>query len=288
MSPTAGAVDYWCNAFTPDRAEGWRAAVEAQGIPLKVRTGPDGFCAADAMVARMDELGVATLVVPTGDPHAGDGPHDFSLLAAFSPDEVDALAAAHPGRFVGQWSYDPAGGSAAVARARWALAQPWAVGLHLHTHSFDRPFDHRDQYPFYALAAEAGVPVVVQAGTSGGLMPSECGKPIGIDRPAIFFGDVDFVLSHTGWPWVDEAVAMALKHPNVFLGTAVYPQRHWDEAVRRFLRGPGRTKTLYGTGFPTTGHAHTLAQLDELELADEVLDAYLGGTARRVFARLAP
>lgn len=282
----AGIVDYWCNVFTPDREEGWRAAIEAQGVPVRVRVGDDGFADPAAMVERMDRLGIDTVVVPVAEPHEGDGPLDFSRLAAGSVEEVGALVAAHPGRVVGCWSYDPAGGMAAVDRAREALELPWVVGLHLHTHSFDRPLDHADHYPFYALAADAGVPVVMQAGTSGGLMPSECGRPIGIDRPALYFRGVDFVLSHTGWPWVDEAVAMALKHPHVHLGTAVYPQRHWDEAVRRFLRGPGRAKTLYGTGFPTTGHRHTLDQLGELELPDEVLAAYLGGTARRVFSRL--
>ena len=99
----------------------------------------------------------------------------------------------------------------------------WVVGCYLHVHSFDRPFDHPDYYPFYALCGEVGVPMAMQAGTSGGLMPSECGRPIGIDRPAIYFRDTNFLLSHTGWPWVDETIAMALKFPNVYLGTGAYP-----------------------------------------------------------------
>jgi hypothetical protein len=85
---------------------------------------------------------------------------------------------------------------------------------------------------------------------------------------------------------VDEAVAMALKFPNVFLGTAAYPPRHWSPAVQNFLRGPGRTKTLFGTNFPTVGHRHALAQLCELALDDSTQCALLGGTARRVFSRL--
>ena len=37
----------------------------------------------------------------------------------------------------------------------------------------------------------------------------------------------------SGWPWVDEAIAMALKFPNVYLGTGAYPPRHWPPAVLR-------------------------------------------------------
>jgi predicted TIM-barrel fold metal-dependent hydrolase len=173
-----------------------------------------------------------------------------------------------------------------VDRAADVLEYHWVVGLYNHVHSWDRPFDHADFYPYYALAADLDVPVAMQAGTSGGLMPSECGRPIGIDRPAIYFRRVRFLLSHTGWPWVDEAVAMALKFPNVFLGTAAYPPKHWATAVHDFVRGPGRTKTVFGTNFPTVGHRHALAQVAELDLTLETRDALLGGTARRVFTRL--
>lgn len=282
-----GGIDYWCNAFSPERAPLWDEAIRAQGIPLKVRSSEEnGFCDAETMVERMDELGLDTLVLPTCLPHHGKDPLDFSSIAAVTPDEIAQLASDHPGRFVGTWSVDPAVGIADVRAAKHALEQPWMVGVHVHTHSFDRALDHADLFPFYTVAADAGVPVVMQAGTSGGLMPSECGRPIGIDRPAIYFRDTPFVLSHLGWPWVDEAIAMALKFPNVYLGTAVYPARHWPPSVTAFLRGPGKRKVLYATGFPTTGHRHTIEQVRELELPTELERDYLGGNARRIFTRL--
>ena len=138
------------------------------------------------------------------------------------------------------------------------------------------------------LARMLDVPFVMQAGTSGGLMPSECGHPISVDRAAIYFPETRFVLSHTGWPWVDEAIAMALKFLNVFLGTGAYPPRHWSDALLSFLRGPGKRKTLFGTNFPTVGHRHALQQVEELELAPTPRSGLLGDTARRVFPRLGP
>lgn len=279
-------VDTLVNAFLPRFADAWDAAIAAQGIPVKVRRDPDdSFADPDTMVARMDELGIATLVLVAADPQDHPGAFDFSALC-LGPDDVAALVERHPGRFAAHWCLDADRGMAGVRRAAEVLASPGMVGLYNHVHSWDRPFDHSDFYPYYALAAELDVPVTMQAGTSGGLVPSECGRPIGVDRPAIYFRDVRFVLSHTGWPWVDEAIAMALKFPNVFLGTAAYPPRHWAPAVHEFVRGPGRTKTVFATNFPTVGHRHACAQLDELDLAPETLAALLGGTARRVFTRL--
>ena len=82
------------------------------------------------------------------------------------------------------------------------------------------------------------------------------------------------------------AVAMALKFPNVYLGTGAYPPRHWDPAVVSFLKGPGRRKVLFGSNFPTVGHTKALEQVAELGLDEATQDALLGGTARRVFTRL--
>ena len=281
-----GIIDYWCNAFTEDRRPMWDAALEDQGLSVKIRRDPeDSFASAPALIARMNELGVDTLLLPSAD--VPDAAERFAYERyTTARDDVVRLAGKHPGRFAGLWSVDPGRGMAGVRRADEALAQPGFVGLHLHTHSFDRRFDHRDLYPFYGLAAEHGVPMVMQAGASGGLMPSECGRPLGIDRPALFFPDVDFVLSHTGWPWVDEALAMAGKHANVYLGTAAFPPHHWPDELVRFLSGPGRGKTLFGTSFPVVGHRQALDRLDVLDLDTEAHEALLEGTARKLFTRL--
>jgi uncharacterized protein len=281
-----GTVDTLCNAFFPERQEAWDAAIAGQGLPLKVRRDPeDSFATPEVMVERMDALGIATVCLVSSDVHQhGPGFPVSSVTARW--EETEDLATRFPGRFVGLWAIEPQLGMDGVHRAEEALSAPWMIGAYLHTHSFDRPFDHADHYPYYALCDHFGVPMVMQAGTSGGRLPSECGKPISIDRPAIYFPDVPFVLSHTGWPWVTEAVAMALKFSNVYLGTGSYPPAHWPAELVDFLRRPGRTKVLFGTNFPTVGHRHALAQLDDLGLTEEVRSLLLEGNARSVFTRL--
>jgi predicted TIM-barrel fold metal-dependent hydrolase len=283
----SGSIDYLCNAFTPDRQQVWDDAIAGQGVPIKVRRDPtDSFCTVDTMIERMDELGIATLVMTAGDLHKHGTPFEYDPVAA-RPDEMQAMADAYPGRFVGWWAVNPLLGMAGVRRAAEILAtREWAIGLWIHTHSFDRRFDHPDYYPYYALCAEHDVPIAMQAGTSGGLMPSECGQPIGIDRPAIYFPEVNFLLSHTGWPWVDETVAMALKFSNVYLGTGAYPPKHWDPAVHAFIRGPGKRKVIFGTNFPTVGHRHVLSQINDMDLADATRANLLEDNARRLFTRL--
>ena len=62
-----GTVDYLCNAFTPDRRAVWDGAIAATGVAVKVRRDDDdSFAAPEVMAARLDELGVDTVLVPTG------------------------------------------------------------------------------------------------------------------------------------------------------------------------------------------------------------------------------
>ncbi len=138
----------------------------------------------------MDELGIATLLLIAGDTgrHAVVDPFDFEHLVA-RWDEAEHLVERWPGRFAALALIDPERGMRGVRDTRARLEHPWVVGCYLHTHSWDRRLDHADYYPYYAACAEAGVPVAAQAGTSGGLMASECGRPISIDRPALYFRD---------------------------------------------------------------------------------------------------
>jgi uncharacterized protein len=281
-------IDYLSNCFLPDRRAVWDGAIERAGIPLKVRKGDeDSFATGAEMVKRMDQLGIATILLPSCDigHHGTLDPYDYEHVAT-RWDEMQQLATDFPGRFAALAVPKPGGGMAAVRDLRRHLQEPWVVGMYTHTHSWDLRFDAPEYYPYYALAADEGAAFVMQAGTSGGLMPSECGAPIGVDRPALYFPGTRFVLSHTGYPWVDEAVAMALKFPNVYLGTGAYPPRHWHPSVHTFLRGPGKRKVLFGTNFPTVGHRHGLEQVAELDLPEPVRDALLGGTALTVFPRL--
>ena len=91
----AGVVDYLSNAFTPDRAAVWDGAIEAAGVQVKVQHDPtDGFADPDTMVARMDELGVATVLLPACDvgSHGREHPFDFEHVAS-RWEEVESLAA---------------------------------------------------------------------------------------------------------------------------------------------------------------------------------------------------
>lgn len=276
-----GFIDYWCNGFTPDRRAEWAKGLSSSPINFSDAVA-SAFVDPEEFVGAMDRDDVRAVLVPSTTDRRSAAHQPFSDV---EPDveATAALAQRFPGRVLGLFSLDPGDTMHGVRNLERSVQDHGFVGAHIHTHSWDRPLDHRDYYPYYAKCEELGVPVVMQVGHSAGLAPSEGGRPFTVDRPAIYFAGLDFVLSHTGWPWVDEAIAMAWKHPNVFLGTATHQPRFWSQDLKDFIGGRGKTKSLLGTGFPVVRHGELLRQVDELGLSPTALSAFVHDNAAKVF-----
>ncbi len=285
MTVLDGAIDYWCNAFTRDRLAAWHQAISNQGLGLKIERAGDEFCEPATMVERMDAAGFGTVILVASDHRDAVEVDSFEHVAA-RDHEIRALAENYPGRFKGLWSVDPTRGQADVDHAAAMAAEPWCVGLHNHTHSWDRPFDHPDFAPYYQLSAAEGLPFVMQAGASGGDFPHECGRPEGIRRPATEHPNVNFVLSHTGAPWTADTIAVAREFDNVFIGTASWPLAHWPAELLSYAESDGASRVLYGSGFPTTGHAQAARQFARSDLDPDLIRRITTDNARSVFTRL--
>ena len=78
-------------------------------------------------------------------------------------------------------------------------------------------------------------------------------------------------------------IAVADKHPNVFIDTSAYSVRRYPGELVEYLRGRGRTKVLFGTNYPMMTASRALEQLDDLGLDDDTRALFLSGNADRVF-----
>ena len=145
------------------------------------------------------------------------------------------------------------------------------------------PPDHAYYFPFYAGCAELGVPVVLSMGHTLDLLPIETGRPVHLDKVALYFPDLKIVCTHTAWPWVEETIALASKHPNVYMGTSAYAPKYWPPELVLFIDTRGRDKVMWGTDYPLIMHARSLAEADALGLREEAKRNLLRENAVRVF-----
>ena len=127
------------------------------------------------------------------------------------------------------------------------------------------------------------VPFCTQIGHTGPLMPFEVGRPIYLDQVALDFPELKIVGGHIGYPWTDEAIAVATKHENVFIDTSAYTVKRYPSALVDFMRGHGKRKVLFGTNYPMITPEQALNGLPDLEFNKEAEALFLGENAASVF-----
>jgi len=239
-----------------------KGAIPTQAPPVAMTT------------ALMDQAGVDTMLIS-----AWSSPHKTLI----SNDEVAAFVAEAPGRLVGVGSVNIARPMEAVAEIRRCVRDLGFKAIRvLPWFNEALPTDRRF-YPVYVACCEEGVPFCTQIGHTGPLMPSEPGRPLHLDQVAIDFPELTIVGGHIGYPWTEEALAVATKHSNVYIDTSAYAARRFPPELVRFMRGRGSKKVLFGTNYPMLTPAKALQGLDDLGLTDEQREAFLEGNAKRVF-----
>jgi hypothetical protein len=196
---------------------------------------------------------------------------------------VARLVGAAPDRLVGCASVDPRDGMAALHELRRAVRDDGLRALKLLPFLYDRPPDHAIYFPLYATAAELGIPVLILTGHTAVAAPSEHGRPLHLDRIALHFPELTIVAGHMGHPWTEELMALAWKHPGIYIDTSGHRPKYLPEAFRHFMNSYGRDKVLFGTGYPLTDFATPLAEARALGLRQDSLDAYLWRNAARIW-----
>lgn len=227
-----------------------------------------------ATVQAMDRGGVDRMLIS-----AWVAPRNVMI----SNDEVAAFVAEAPDRLVGVGSVDISKPMSAVAEVRRCVRELGFKAIRVLPWLWEAPPTDRRFYPVYVACVEEGVPFCTQIGHTGPLMPSEVGRPVYLDRVALDFPELVVVAGHIGYPWTDEAVALATKHENVYIDTSAYTVRRYPAALVDFLRGNGRHKVMFGTNYPMIVPAKALDGIDELGLDDETRALFLHGNARTAF-----
>lgn len=176
----------------------------------------------------------------------------------------------YPDRFHGLAGLDPTEGMDGVRQLEKAVRDDGFIGAHFYPHWFELPPDHARWYPFYAKCVELDVPVQLQVGQSMIYDPAHrlrsVGRPITLDAVACDFPELKLIGIHVGIPWTEEMIAMAWKHPNVYIGTDAHAPAYWPPAFVHYINTYGQDKVLFGTDFPVLDFEKTRRQIEALEL----------------------
>lgn len=148
---------------------------------------------------------------------------------------------------------DPREGPEAVAELRDALANLGMIGLKVHpSYQAIYPNDKQLMYPLYEVCAEFKVPVLLHTGST--LLAGtkvKYSQPTHVDEAAVDFPEIYFIMAHFGWPWVDEAIAVAWRNPNVYIDVSGHLPKHVPQYIWHYAQvGDLSNRFVFGSDYP--------------------------------------
>jgi predicted TIM-barrel fold metal-dependent hydrolase len=277
-----GAIDTLANHFTPENIQrnflGSPSEVETftrLGLMDNLRGHtPSEF------VTYLDDQGVDKVLITAIQTWST---FDQKPAVCTSAEELSEAMRVAPDRILGLFGVNPFWRMEGARALEHAVRELGFKGAHIHPHGYDMPPDHAYYFPFYAKCAELDVPVVLSMGNTQDPMPVETGRPVHLDRIALYFPELRIVCAHTGWPWTDEAIALASKHPNIFIGTSAYAPKYWSASLVKFINAHGQDRVMWGTDYPLITHERSLREIENLGLKDGPKAKLLRDNALRVF-----
>jgi uncharacterized protein len=218
------------------------------------------------MLRRMEECKVDATIVQ---------PYPGAKNACQTHDRIAEMCARHPGRFFGLASLTPHGDYDAYRReVERCVKDLHFVGLKLHTigHGVNPLSEDGDRV--FATAHALGIPAMVHTGPGVPFaLPSLC-IPAARKYPGL-----KIILAHAGFAvFSAEAQVAASVCGNLYLETS------WciGEDIRWMISTIGPERVMLGADLPSNVPVE-IAKYGALDLAPEVYDRVMGGTAVEVF-----
>ena len=204
-------------------------------------------------------------------------------------EEVLAAGRANPDALIPFASVDPHKGKLAVREAR-ELIESGARGFKFHPNTQAFWPSDREHYPLYEVIAQAGLIALFHSGTTGigAGMPGGGGvrlkysNPICVDDVAADFPELDIILAHPSFPWQDEALAVAVHKPNVYIDLSGWSPKYFPDNLIRYTNTLLKDKMLFGTDYPLITPERWLADFERLPIKDEVRPLVLKENAARL------
>jgi predicted TIM-barrel fold metal-dependent hydrolase len=138
-------------------------------------------------------------------------------------------------------------------------------------------------FPLYTKCCELDLPLCMNAGIPGPPLPGEVQNPIHLDRVCVRFPELKLCMIHGADPWWDTAIRLMLKYRNLRLMTSAWSPKRLPESLLHYLRTRGQDRIMFASDYPVLSLERTLGEAAALDLAPEVLDAWLHGNAEAFF-----
>lgn len=229
------------------------------------------------IVADLDSLGVVLAVI-TG--------RDCETTYGFPSNNPSVLefCRAYPGKFVGFWGIDPHKKMAAVRETEHAIRDLGMKGIAIDPYlAHIKPSEARF-YPLYAKCAELGAPVFITMApppqVPGAII--DYADPRDVDKVARDFPELVIIMSHGGYPFVNEAIFTCLRNANVYMDISEYERAPMVDVYVKAMNETIGNKVVFASAHPFIELKDAIEAYQHFDLLPDVRKKVMYENAARI------
>ncbi len=287
MSAAAGPpfIDYGSRPPTPEFAktgphlQNYRRVYAASERAIEEPRETEAWL--PAYLAMYERLGARHVVVKARDLETTFG---FRI----ANEDVAAFCRRHGPRYLGFAGVDPHKGMTALRELEVAVRELGLRGLNLQCFEHRLRINDPKMFPLYAKCIELGIPVNIHCSVNFSTATSmDYGRPEYLDDVMMHFPELRVCASPPGWPWVLELIAVAWRHPNVWIGLVAVRPRYLAVASSGYepLLQYGNTvlqdRIIFGSSYPMQPVERCLGEIAGLPLKERVKRKWVHDNAAR-------
>ena len=191
---------------------------------------------------------------------------------------------AYPELFKGFWGIDPHKGMRAVEEVVRVVEEHGMRGIAIDPYLAHIPAHEARYYPLYSKCCELGIPVFITTApppqVPGAVM--DYTDPRHVDIVARDFPELTIIMSHGGYPFVNEAIFACMRNANVYMDVSEYELAPMAEAYVQAMNTVISDKVLFASAHPFVEQADAIDIYKNMPLTPEVRAKVMYKNARRV------
>ncbi|KJS86614.1 MAG: amidohydrolase [Peptococcaceae bacterium BICA1-8] len=189
-----------------------------------------------------------------------------------------------PNKFIGFAGMDPHKGMRAIEELKDFVQNKGLRGAAIDPYLAQIYVNDAKYYPIYAKCCELNIPLVITTGPAT-LVPNaviDHVAPRYIDFVARDFPELKIIISHGGYPWVNEMIIVAQRNANVYVELSEYEFFPQSEAYMHAVNTIISDKVIYASAHPFVDFRDALENYKKLPLNGEVREKVMFKNAAKV------
>lgn len=210
----------------------------------------------EQLVEEMDAGGVTRGVLCAGYGDVDDIPWVSNAIETY------------PDRFVGSIVVDPRTGMEAVRLVERLSKEGYRM-VRMLAFNVQLPYNDAAYFPVFSKCAELGLPVGLNVGIPGPLVPGKHQHPLSLDDVCAFFPELTVVMQHGGEPWAELCVKLMLKWENLHYMSSAFAPRHIPAPIIHYANTRGADKVMWASDYPLLGFERCASEIELMPFRDE-------------------